>query len=286
LDQLELSAMGAFDALATAVSGLQAQSFALQNISGNVANAQTTGFKAINTNFQDLLDADPPTLQSPGGAQALSAPTNTVQGSIQTASVGTFMAIDGDGYFAVKQPSGTDSSGQPLFADTSPVYTRRGDFQLDGNGFLVNGAGYYLMGSPIDQSTGTAGAPQVLQFDSASLPTDQGTLQSLSMGSNGRLQGSFSSGKVLDLATIPLSAFNGDDFLQRGDGETFTPTQMSGTAQANASGKIVGNALEASNTDVAGQFTTMIMTQQAYTANTKVVTTTDQMLQTVTNMTV
>ena len=125
-----------------------------------------------------------------------------------------------------------------------------------------------------------------LQFDDASLPTDQGTLQSLSIGSNGRLQGSFSSGKTLDLAAIPLSAFNGDNFLQRGDGETFTPTLTSGAAQANASGRLVGNALEASNTDVAGQFTTMIMTQQAYSANTKVVTTTDQMLQTVTNMTV
>jgi flagellar hook protein FlgE len=278
--------MGAFDALATAVSGLQAQSFALQNISGNIANAQTTGFKAINTNFQDLLSADPPILQSPSGVEALSAPTNTVQGSIQTASQGTFMAIDGDGYFAVEQPSGTDSSGQPVFAGNSPVYTRRGDFQMNGNGFLVNGAGYYLMGSPIDQSTGAAGAPQVLQFDDASLPTDQGTLQSLSIGSNGRLQGSFSSGKTLDLAAIPLSAFNGDNFLQRGDGETFTPTLTSGAAQANASGRLVGNALEASNTDVAGQFTTMIMTQQAYSANTKVVTTTDQMLQTVTNMTV
>jgi flagellar hook protein FlgE len=278
--------MGSFDALAAAVSGLQAQSFALQNISGNIANAQTTGFKAVNTNFQDLLKTDPPGLQSPGGVEALSAPTNMIQGSIQAASMGTFMAIDGDGYFAVEQPSGTDSSGQPVFADSSTVYTRRGDFQMDGNGFLVNGAGYYLMGSPIDQSTGTAGAPQVLQFDAASLPTDQGTLQSLSIGSNGQLQGSFSSGKTLDLAAIPLAAFNGDNFLQRGDGETFTPTQTSGAAQPNASGRIVGNALEASNTDLADQFTTMIMTQQAYSANTKVVTTTDQMLQTLTNMTV
>ena len=196
--------MGAFDALATAVSGLQAQSFALQNISGNVANAQTTGFKTINTNFQDMLDADPPAVWSPGGVQALSAPTNTIQGSIQNASVGTFMAINGEGYFAVKQPSGSDSNGQPIFANSTTLYTRRGDFQMDGNGFLVNGAGYYLMGSPIDQSTGSAGAPQVLHFDDASLPTDQGTLQSLSIGSKGQLQGSFASGKTLDIATVTL----------------------------------------------------------------------------------
>ena len=47
--------MGIFDALTTAVAGLQAQSFALQNISGNIANSQTTGYKETDTSFQDLV---------------------------------------------------------------------------------------------------------------------------------------------------------------------------------------------------------------------------------------
>ena len=67
------------------------------------------------------------------------------------------------------------------------------------------------------------------------------------------------------------------------DGGTVTPTAESGAAVQGASGTIVGNALEASNTSIEGQFTTMIMTQQAYSAITKVVTTSDQMLATVTN---
>src|ERR1700745_4466604 len=63
--------MGIFDALNTSVGGLQAQSFALQNISGNIANAQTTGFKGINTSFVDLVpEATNPDRQVSGGVTA------------------------------------------------------------------------------------------------------------------------------------------------------------------------------------------------------------------------
>jgi flagellar hook protein FlgE len=82
-----------------------------------------------------------------------------------------------------------------------------------------------------------------------------------------------------------LSSFTGQEFLQSGDRGTFTPTPQSGAAQASAPGKIVGSALEASNTNIDDQFTTMIMTQQAYGPNTKVMTATNEMLQTLTNMT-
>ncbi len=73
--------MGTFDALGSAISGLQAQSFAFQNISGNIANAQTTAYKSTDTNFQDLLDSQFGGAQSPGGVQALST-GSTTQGSI------------------------------------------------------------------------------------------------------------------------------------------------------------------------------------------------------------
>ncbi len=196
------------------------------------------------------------------------------------------MAIKGDGYFSVAQPLGIGSDGQPTFSESSPVYTRRGDFQVDSNGYLVNGAGNYLMGNPIDASTGSAttGAPQILQVNSATLPTDQGALQSLSVGSNGDLQGTFASGKTIGLAGIPLTTFRGEQFLQQSDGGTFTPTAQSGAAQLGASGQVVGNSLEASNANVSDQFTAIIMTQQAYSANTKVMTTTNEMLQDLTNL--
>jgi flagellar hook protein FlgE len=86
--------MGIFDALTTAVAGLQAQSFALQNISGNVANSQTTGYKEKNTSFADLVSQAVPSQQTTTGMVGSSVGTNTVQGSIQTAAVATDMAIN------------------------------------------------------------------------------------------------------------------------------------------------------------------------------------------------
>ena len=101
---------------------------------------------------------------------ANSVSNNSVQGGIQSASVPTYMAINGDGYFLVAKPDG--------FADNSPtfsggtLYSRRGDFQQDKNGYLVNGAGYYLMGIPVDSKTGnvTGSSPTMLQFQNGFQP--------------------------------------------------------------------------------------------------------------------
>src|SRR5262249_17266126 len=116
--------MGIFDALTTAVTGLQAQSFALQNISGNIANSQTTAYKRTDTSFEDLVNGEVPSQQVSGNVEASSRSTNSVQGSIQTSSIGTFMAINGDGYFAVQKPTGF-ADGRPVFSGVS-LFTRRG----------------------------------------------------------------------------------------------------------------------------------------------------------------
>ncbi len=167
--------MGIFDALTTAVSGLQAQSFALQNISGNIANSQTVGYKETDTSFQDLVSAAAQNQQTSGAVFASSVSTNSVQGTIQSTSVSTDMAINGDGYFVVAQPTG-QTDNQPVF-DSVNYYTRRGDFQMNQAGFLVNGAGYYLMGIPVNPNTGNpeGSVPQVLQFDNNFVPAQATT---------------------------------------------------------------------------------------------------------------
>ena len=167
--------MGIFDALTSAVAGLQAQSFALQNISGNIANSQTTGYKETDTSFADLVSAAAQGEQTSGGVIASSVATNTVQGSIQSTSVSTDMAINGDGWFVVEQPTGL-TDNQPQFNGVN-YYTRAGNFQLNNNGYLVNGAGYYLMGIPINPTTGNpvGSVPQVLQFDDNFVPAQATT---------------------------------------------------------------------------------------------------------------
>ncbi len=167
--------MGIFGALTTAVTGMRAQSFALENISGNIANSQTTAFKRLDTSFEDLIPDQIPSKQLSGSVSASSRATNTVQGDLQGASNGTFMAINGQGFFVVEKPSST-TDNRPVF-DGQNQYTRRGDFQPDKNGFLVNGAGYYLMGIKIDPTTGNlvGSVPQVLQFQNDFLPAQATT---------------------------------------------------------------------------------------------------------------
>ncbi|MGX9425164.1 MULTISPECIES: flagellar hook-basal body complex protein [unclassified Bradyrhizobium] len=167
--------MGIFGALTTSVAGLRANSYALENISGNIANSQTTGFKRIDTSFLDLIPDTGTNAQLAGSVVANSRSTNTIAGSVQSASVSTYMAINGDGFFAVQKP-GSMSDNQPIF-DGVNRYTRRGDFTLDQNGYLVNGAGYYLEGVKIDPTTGNpAGStPEVLRFQNDFLPSQATT---------------------------------------------------------------------------------------------------------------
>jgi flagellar hook protein FlgE len=144
--------MGIFGAMTTAISGLQAQSFALENISGNIANSRTTGFKRVDTSFADLVPDMPPKRELSGSVNAFSRNTATVQGDVQTSSIGTNISVSGEGFFVVRQKSG-DVAGQPVFSG-SDLYTRRGDFEVDRNGYLVNGTGNYLMGYSISATTG------------------------------------------------------------------------------------------------------------------------------------
>ena len=111
-----------------------------------------------------------------------------------------------------------------------------------------------------------------------------GELQQVSVNDKGRVVGSYSNGRSIDLAEITLASFNGTNGLQRIDGGAFEASDASGPATYNAAGKIVGSSLEGSNTDIADEFTKLIITQQAYSANTRVITTSNEMMQDLLNM--
>lgn len=165
--------MGIYGALATAVTGLRAQSFALENISGNIANSQTTGYKRMETTFVDLIPDAPLKSQVPGAVIGQSRSTNTDKGDVISSSSDTHMALNGSGFFVVEEKIG-QNDGNAVFGGAD-YYSRRGDFDVDKEGYLVNGAGYYLKGLPIDSSTGnvSGSVPEVIQLSNDFLPAQR-----------------------------------------------------------------------------------------------------------------
>jgi flagellar hook protein FlgE len=162
--------MGIFGALTTAVSGLKAQSYALENISGNIANSRTTGFKRVDTSFVDLIPDSPRRREAAGSVAAFSQSTNTLQGDLNSTGVGTNIAINGEGFFVVQERTGF-AGNAPTFGGID-LYSRRGDFELDRSGYMVNGAGFYLKGIRMDPITqDLIGAqPGVIRVDGDNIP--------------------------------------------------------------------------------------------------------------------
>ena len=158
--------------MGTAVSGMMANSNWLSNISQNVSNASTTGYKDIDTEFSTVVDQVGNSSSAAGGVTTPAAAMNTQQGSIVGTTTSTDLAIKGDGYFIV-----SDAAGD--------IYlTRNGSFTPDSEGNLVNSAGYYLMGYDVQggQAAGTsnslAGLVKVNTTSSgeAATATSSGTL--------------------------------------------------------------------------------------------------------------
>lgn len=137
--------MGLYSALTASVSGMAAQANALATISDNISNSSTTGYKQSSTLFQDVVDQVGATGDYTAGGVTTTIRTNVVeQGSLTGTTSVTDLAIQGQGFFLVK-----DSAGDILL-------TRAGSFVEDASGNLVNSAGYTLMGYSLTQGGGAA----------------------------------------------------------------------------------------------------------------------------------
>lgn len=157
--------MGIFGALQSAVSGLKAQSHAMENISGNIANSQTIGYKRIDTSFVDMIPDAPVKQQIAGAVSSYSRSMNTLRGDIQNADTETYMALNGNGFFVTEKADGSGGT----------FYTRRGDFDIDRNGYLVNGAGYRLTGLGMSNGVVTGSVAEAVKIDNSFLPAKRST---------------------------------------------------------------------------------------------------------------
>ncbi|KKZ87800.1 flagellar hook protein FlgE [Rhizobium phaseoli] len=137
--------MSIFGSMKTAVSGMNAQANRLSTVSDNIANVNTTGYKAVSTSFSSLVLPSSGGNYNSGGVQTSVRQAVSDQGDISYTTSTTDLAISGDGFFIVQGPDGT------------PVLTRAGDFTKDDEGNLVNAAGFQLMGYSYD-----SGSPAVV----------------------------------------------------------------------------------------------------------------------------
>jgi flagellar hook protein FlgE len=136
-------------AMLAGVSGLVANSSALAAISDNIANVNTTAYKRNQVDFATMVTSQAVKGEySAGGVQGTSKQFVSQQGLIQSSSSSTSLAISGDGFFVVS------TKGVGLTAADPREFTRAGAFTPDASGFLVNDAGLYLQGWPV-QANGT-----------------------------------------------------------------------------------------------------------------------------------
>lgn len=268
--------MGIMDSFSTSTLGMNVQSTALENISGNIANSTTAGYKRVETSFADLIPDTNGDSQVAGAVGAGSRLTNTIAGKITLNANPTNMALSGAGYFVVGQNTGSDTT--PAFS-SQDLYTRRGDFTPDASGYLKNGAGYYLM-----SSAGGGSTLSPIKISTAPLASGAG-LTSVSVGTDGKLTGSYSDGSTSSFGKVAVAQFRDDARLKSEDGGAYSTTLASGAATLGLNGTAVeGGALEGSNTDISDQFSKMIMTQQAYQSNSKVLSSANEMMQTTIGM--
>ena len=253
--------------LHTAAAGMVAQQQDIDVISNNIANVNTTAFKQDRTEFQDLMyqslnytagatsaDTNNPTGIDAGlGVRVAGIQKNFIQGSpLQTGNTYD-MAIQGNGFFQITTPNG------------ETAYTRNGSFKLNNEGSLVNGLGYLT-------------EPEIV------IPDD---LINVSVAQDGTVSAiDPATGEQQLLGQITLVNFiNPAGLAPQGD-SLYLATDTSGdpideTPGLNGMGTIRQGMLEGSNVQLVTEMVNLITAQRGYEANSKAITTTDTMLQTV-----
>ncbi|MDA8092401.1 MAG: flagellar basal-body rod protein FlgG [Betaproteobacteria bacterium] len=247
-------------------TGLDAQQTQMDVIANNLANVSTNGFKRSQAVFQDLLYQ---TLRQPGaqssqqtqlpsglqlgtGVRPVATEKIFTQGNLQQTGNSLDVAINGQGFFQVLMPDGTTD------------YTRDGSFQVNSQGQVVTASGYPVQPAitiPQNALTVTIAA--------------DGTVSVTQPGSSAATQ----------IGQVQLANFINPAGLQSVGDNLYEQTSASGTPatntpDSNGLGALQQGFVETSNVNVAEELVNMIETQRAYEINSKAITTSDQMLQT------
>jgi flagellar hook protein FlgE len=253
----------------------------LDVIGNNIANVDTVGFKSANVEFADALSqtigASAAGSEQIGTGVVTSSITDAfTQGSITNTGVASNLAINGNGFFVVKDPS----SGEEYV-------TRDGDFTVNTSGNLVTSNGMLVQGYTAAGST-TVGN---IQVSNANAPAgDTSAVQSYTINSDGTVSilladgTQFSGGQiVLQNFTSPTQLISVGDNLYNGLTNA-GPLTAPVAPGSNGLGSLVAGSLEMSNVDLASQLTDLITAQRGFEANAQTVTTSNEILQDLVNL--
>lgn len=258
--------------LAIGATGMQAQQTNVEVISNNIANSATTGYKRQRAAFQDLLyqnmrrigstssDAGtivPSGVQIGAGVRTAAVYRINEQGNITVTDNKLDLAMNGNGFFQITLPSG------------ETAYTRDGAFQLNASGQIVTSNGYLLK-------------PGI---------TIQSNAQDITVSPSGQVQVKIAGNTVPStVGQIEVAVFPNDAGLEAVGDNLYMETPASGNPVVGTPGstagfgRIIQGSLETSNVNVVQEITTLITAQRAYEMNSRVIKTTDEMMQTVGQM--
>lgn len=295
------------------ISGLKNFQMKLDVIGNNIANVNTYGFKKGRVVFKDMMSQTisgaSASTENRGGVNSKqigygsqTATIDTIQdaSSSQTTNRVLDVAISGDGFFQVGSATTNNSGAHTGFSDVQ--YTRSGNFYMDNDGYLVNGDGLFVVGftavndnvTPEDInlniSVNSNGTPSSGDSDATykpiQIPTDA---QSMSIGKDGTVTYIDAGGELKWAGKLILAKFPNSSGLERLGNNMFQKSNNSGNPNLGFAGQAgIGTTesgfLEMSNVDLSEEFTEMIVAQRGFQANTRIITTSDEILQELVNL--
>lgn len=290
-----------------AISGLDANQTMLNVTANDLANVNTVGYKSARVTFADSLTQ---VIRGASGATTNNGGTNPVQvglgvqvnstdsemseGSFQSTNNPLDVAIEGSGFLRVG--TGTPPAGAPYTTGlpANMQYTRAGDLTTNTKGFLTTQSGEYVVGRNAIATAGEGGNTYAPGTEDSYIVVPPGSAN-VSIGQDGAVTyedentASPTYQQQVTAGYLSLAQFANQSGLERLGGSLWAQTSNSGTPivgtpSTGGFGATIGGELEMSNVDLAGEMTAMITAERGYQANSRVITTADQMLQTVVNM--
>jgi len=270
------------NSLSSAVSGLDSFQQDMDVIGNNIANINTDGFKAARVNFADSfsnrLAAGSGSVQVGTGVFDQAVTNNWSQGAVNATGVNTDMAISGNGFFVVKDP-----------VSNAQYVTQDGTFSVDPAGYLVTDGGEQVQGYS-DAALSTIGSIKIDATGAPSTAAAGATVSSFSVNNLGQISVTLTDGTTFTRGQVLLQNFQDPQALINQAGNLYSNQANAGplatlTAPgSNGLGQIQSGYVEVSNVDLSQEMASLITAQRGFEANSKIVTTSDSVLQTLVNM--